>query len=188
MLLANTNTKKDNSQQHVSSIRQLKTNYLLMKTENNNNRPDDFPEIGKKLPYDVPEGFFDQISERTLLESKTRSAGSKRLLLWYSGVAASLLALALVGYWGFQRTPSVEVVVENKQVTAPVVFEKPQVSEVAQPEVKPEKKVEQVPVQKVVEENNESIADILAELTEEELMQLDADVQSDPFMEEFEMN
>jgi hypothetical protein len=31
MLLANTNTKKDNSQQHVSSIRQLKTNYLLMK-------------------------------------------------------------------------------------------------------------------------------------------------------------
>ena len=31
MLLANTNTNEDNLQQHVSSIRQLKTNYLLMK-------------------------------------------------------------------------------------------------------------------------------------------------------------
>ncbi len=161
-----------------------------MKTENKSNRPDDFPGIGKQLPYKVPESFFDQISDKTLLESKRRSARSKRILLWYSGIAASILALALVGYWGFQQMPSSNSVAENKKVVIPesvVQPQEPQASEIKPSVAKPEKKVKQAEIQKVAEDNDESIADILADLSEDELIQLEADNQSDPFMEEFEM-
>ena len=60
----------------------------------------EFQKIGKKTPYNTPDGFFEQISEKTLQKAKQREKGRRsNLILWRTvAVAASLAALFLIGY------------------------------------------------------------------------------------------
>ncbi len=61
----------------------------------------DLKKIGKDSGYKVPDGFFEQVSELTLLKAKRREKNHRRIQLALRGfaVAASLSAIALLGYY-----------------------------------------------------------------------------------------
>ena len=148
----------------------------------------DFPEIGKKLPYREPIDFFEGLSEKTLRQAKLREQNHRRsLVLWRTvAVAASISAFALVGYFMFEPelTKSPQIVQEKQLPEQPLI-------EIAkQPEIVAEIKKEvpeKVPEIIAAKENNaEDMGDILADLSDEELMQLAAMYKADPFISESE--
>jgi len=149
---------------------------------------DDFPGIGKKLPYREPIDFFEGLSEKTLRQAKLREQNHRRsLVLWRTvAVAASISAFALVGYFMFEPelTKSPQIVQEKQLPEQPLI-------EIAkQPEIVAEIKKEvpeKVPEIIAAKENNaEDMGDILADLSDEELMQLAAMYKADPFISESE--
>jgi len=111
------------------------------------------------------------------------------LVLWRTlAVAASLSALAFIGYYLFEPEKPVnnpivleQQSVEQSPVKNQVIIEQPEVLEIT--ESVPEKAPDKI----VAEENNaEEIGDVLADLTDEELMQLAALYQADLFISESE--
>jgi hypothetical protein len=56
-----------------------------------------FEKIGKRVPYEVPDGFFDSITEKTLQNAKERKSWAKRryIMIWTSAAAAVLALLAI---------------------------------------------------------------------------------------------
>jgi hypothetical protein len=146
---------------------------------------DGFRDFGKKLPYKEPTGFFDQLSEKTLQEAKRREQRRrKKIVLWRTvAVAASLLALAFLGYFMFEPEMPVNnpIVREQQQLKNQVSIKQPEVLEIT--ESVPEKTPDKI----VAEENaSEEIGDVLADLTDEELAQLAAMYQADAFISESE--
>lgn len=169
-----------------------------MKTES------EFQEIGKKMPYSVPDGFFDRITEKTLEEARSRAKiSSKTLVLWRTmAVAASIATLFTVGYLLF--TPSPEKQTEQAFLEEPVIIQ-PEVHE-PEPEVtsdlQPEKKNNS---QKTVDAETKNLSDqseeineagiyeaeinaVLSSLTNDELLQLATMYNTDIFLEETENN
>ena len=149
---------------------------------------DEFKDFGKKLPYQEPTGFFEQLSEKTLQQAKQREQSlRKSFVLWRTiAVAASLSALALLGYFMFEPEKSVknhivleQQPVEQTQVKNQEIIKQPEVLEINK--AVPEKVSDKI----VAEENNtEEIGDVLADLTDEELMQLAVMYQADLFISE----
>ena len=149
---------------------------------------DEFRDFGKKVPYQEPTGFFDQFSKKTLQKAKQREQSrGKMLILWRTiAVAASLSALALLGYYRFEPEKTVINPIANEQ--QPVQQQMNQNLDVEkQREVAEMKKTipEQVP-EKIIGEGNdhEEITDVLADLSEEELAQLAALYKADVFISE----
>jgi len=149
---------------------------------------DEFRNFGKKLPYREPSGFFDQFSEKTLQKAKQREQSRRKMVvLWRTiAVAASLSALILLGYYRFEPEKPVINPIANEQ--QPVQQQMNQNLEVEkQPEVAEMKKIipEQVP-EKIIGEGNdhEEITDVLADLSDEELLQLAALYKADVFISE----
>ena len=151
---------------------------------------DEFRDFGKKLPYQEPTGFFDQFSEKTLQQAKRREQSRRKsLVLWRTiAVAASLSALALLGYFKFEPEKSLnnQIVleqqpVEQSSVKNQEIIKQPEVLKIGEsvPEKAPEKFVAE-------ENNSEEVGDVLADLTDEELMQLAAIYQADLFISESE--
>jgi hypothetical protein len=64
------------------------------------NYDSEFKEIGKKMPYSVPDGYFDGITETTLDKIRQREKiRRKKILIWRSmAIAASLTALITTAY------------------------------------------------------------------------------------------
>lgn len=154
-------------------------------------QPDEFPEIGKKLPYREPAEFFERFSERTLQQAKLREQNRRRsLVLWRTVVvAASVSALALLGYFMFEpELPESPQIVQEKQPVEQSIIKEPEIAK--QPEIGIEIKkedTEKVPEKFVAEEKDtEEIGDVLADLSDEELLQLAAMYQADPFISESE--
>ena len=58
----------------------------------------DLENMGKKMPYTVPEGFFDAMEERLMQEAAPKKTKSKtrNVVLWTSLAVAASLALLLV--------------------------------------------------------------------------------------------
>lgn len=149
---------------------------------------DEFRDFGKKLPYQEPADFFDQISEKTLQQAKLREQNRKKsLVLWRTvAVAASLSALALLGYFMFEHEkPETSQIAREKQPVEQQIIQKQEIAK--QSEVAEIKNIipEKVPEKIVAKENNtEEIGDVLADLSDDELMQLAAMFKADPFIEE----
>jgi hypothetical protein len=63
----------------------------------------DFDKVGKRMPYKVPSGFFDSIAGSTLAEAEKRAAAKKEQtppVLWrVLAVAASVAVLVTIGYF-----------------------------------------------------------------------------------------
>ena len=61
----------------------------------------DFKKIGKDSGYRVPAGFFEQISEVTLVKARQREKKHRKIQIAFRGFAfaASLSAIALIGYF-----------------------------------------------------------------------------------------
>ncbi|BBE20528.1 hypothetical protein AQPE_4722 [Aquipluma nitroreducens] len=163
----------------------------MNKDTNDMKQLDEFPGIGKKLPFREPVGFFERFSEKTLQQAKLREQNRKRsLVLWRTvAVAASVSALALLGYFMFETelAESPQIVQEKQPVEQPLIKE-PEIAK--QPEIGTEikkKATEKVPEKFVAEEKDtEEIGDLLADLSDEELLQLAAMYKTDPFMSESE--
>lgn len=152
----------------------------------------EFQEIGKHTPYKVPDGFFDMISERTLQKSKAREQNRrKNLILWRTVVAAaSLAALVSLTYFiaGTRLKSESDMISENTSpVEQQIATQKPEIAK--QPEIAKIKKTstEKRGAKIVAEENSaEDIGDVLAELSDEELSQLETMYKTDPFINELE--
>ena len=151
---------------------------------------DEFRDFGKKLPYREPTGFFDQFSEKTLQQAKRREQNRKKeVVLWRTvAVAASLSALALLGYYLLEPEKPVNnpIVLEQQPVEQPQIKnqelrKQPKVAEIKK--VTPEKIQETIAAK---ENYTEEIVDVLADLSDEELLQLAAMYKADPFISESE--
>lgn len=147
---------------------------------------DEFQDVGKKLPYMAPDNFFEKAAMKTLQEAKIRERRSRQIIyLWRSvAVAASLTALAILGFFMFQRneTTDIQVVAQENNPTEQTVADK----------VEEQKSVEISVVEEVAQKNmtekkqTENIDEVLADLTEEELLQMAAMIKADPFAGEYE--
>jgi len=144
-----------------------------------------FPQFGKQLPYEVPLAFFDEFSAKTLDLAKQKAHSRHTVKLWYLGVAASILIVAFLGFLVAENNKKV-IVAEVKQDTIPDIQEQKQMEQpIAHPELK---KKEILQSESKNSELKESVSDILADLTDEELGQLDAMMKTDPFMEGGSLN
>lgn len=151
---------------------------------------DEFRDFGKRLPYQEPSGFFDQFSERTLQQAKRREQSRRKtVVLWRTvAVAASLSALALLSYFGFEpEKPLIDPIANQQQPVEQQLIQNPEVGK--QPEVA--EMEETLPEQasgKITGKGNDSeeIADVLADLSDEELLQLAAMYKADVFINESE--
>lgn len=145
----------------------------------------EFQEFGKKLPYKVPDDFFEKLPGKTLLEARKREQRSRRkiIALRTIAVAASLVAVAFLGYLKFGpekpepvqtaevvTTPSHLQPLQNVDTTlkSPVIAE--QKTDVAAPAEKAKP--------------DENLSDVLADLSDDELLQLAAMYKSDTFLNE----
>ena len=61
--------------------------------------------MGKKTPYTVPEGFFEDMEERLMqeVEKKKRNLKTRNVALWTGFAVAASLALLLVLRQGFSK-------------------------------------------------------------------------------------
>jgi anti-sigma-K factor RskA len=161
----------------------------------------EFQEIGKRTPYKAPDGFFESVSEKTLQRAKRREQSHrKNLTLWRTmAVAASLFAVVSLGYYLSEPeiTPKTktDVIVMEKHpdVQLPIV-QKPEIdqqSTVNVPKKATPAKVIEIPAPAkekmlTVENDSEALKDVLADLTDEELLEMDAMYKTDPMIGESE--
>ena len=146
----------------------------------------DFKEIGKKLPYKAPDDFFETSSLKILQEAKRRESHGKMVIWRTIAAAASIAAVGFVGFYMLSR--------DVKPVEQSVVqADKP----IAQPRVQPDviqAKADSLPVKETAKKKNvaeqseagkevshEKLDELLADLSDEELLQMAAMVKSDPF-------
>lgn len=139
----------------------------------------EFHGIGKNTPYKVPDGFFENISEKTLQKSKVREQKfRKSLVLWKAlAMAASFAALISIGY--LILSPGTKL--DSKQMAQ-------EKQPVEQPIIRQESiKLKTAPEKVIAGENNtEGLGDVLLDLSDEELLQIVAVYNADPFMGESE--
>ena len=149
---------------------------------------DEFRNFGKKLPYQEPTGFFDQLSEKTLQQAKRREQSRRKtLVLWRTmAVAASLSGLALLGYFMFEpERPVANQIVQEKHPVEQQIIQKQEIAK--QPEIIAEIKKATVPEKVIAVENKaEEIGDVLADLSDDELLQLASMYKADLFISESE--
>jgi hypothetical protein len=161
-----------------------------MKTES------EIQQAGKKMPYTVPDGFFDRITGDTLAEVKSRQKSRRRKIILWSSLAAvaSLAALMTVGILVFPLSSektgrqSVQNTSGNHArdsliVQKVIIKGKPADPDNSSPT---EKNAGKIMTGYAGEENN--LEDVLASLSDEELLQLAARLRSDIFTEESNNN
>ncbi|MDP3434559.1 MAG: hypothetical protein Q8T04_16585 [Bacteroidota bacterium] len=149
----------------------------------------EFHEIRKNVPYKIPAGFFEKVSEKTLLKAKQREQLRKnKIMIWRTvAVAASLAAVFFLGYFipdhdkkleinpiVMDNTPVEQQLIQNQEITKQIT-----VTEIGK--TGSEKVSEKIIAE---ETDDEEIDDVLADLSDEELMQLAAMFKTDPFISE----
>jgi len=149
------------------------------------NEDTEFQETGKKTPFKVPTGFFEHISEKTLLKAKQREQNSRKMLIVLRtfAVAASFSAIALLGYFITEtEKPEIKQEVQNKQTEIKDTIQPTKVID-KQITIAEIKKV--APAKAIIKETHpEEVTDVLSEMSDDELLQLAAIYKSDPFIEE----
>lgn len=152
----------------------------------------EFWESGKKMPYSVPDGFFEGITGKTLEEAHRREKiRHKKITIWRTlSVAASIAALLAIGYfllsplsWRYSgqiARKSAETV--NQDI---IVSDQSSIQDInPQPEEKNPENIEKVTSNSLVE--SEEIGEVLSSLSNDELMQLATLYRTDIFLDENE--
>ena len=150
---------------------------------------DEFFTYGKETTYEVPDGFFDSIAEKTLLLAKDKERiHLKNRKLWQSfAAAASLAALFFIGYQTeFRHDTNVsQLIAQDSQLQAnsqhAIKLETSSQKEVIE---HPKQVTEKISI--AISSGSEAISDVLAEFTDEELQQMAALDKSDPIIGEIE--
>ncbi|MBC5991517.1 hypothetical protein [Pontibacter cellulosilyticus] len=163
-----------------------------------------FDKVGKRMPYKVPSDYFDKVTEQTLAEAERRKSASKKpsFTFWSTmAVAASLAILLTVGYFvytGKTANDQIVAVTEQKsQQPHPETTEKSaSVAAAAEPEAAPVRAPSEdqamaattqapanasktKPQQLAKVEKPETLDDVLANISDEELMLLAAVAETD---------
>lgn len=144
----------------------------------------EFQIFGKEIPYKIPPCFFDTISERTLQEAKLRGYKQRKTRrLWLTvSVAASLTAILFLGFYnlipGIKPMPNLfvqELLPHGKHIIHQK-WKNAKESTAA--------RTENASLEKAIVKTTETeaINDVLADLTDDELSQMAARFQSDPFI------
>ena len=149
----------------------------------------DFFTCGKETPYEVPDGFFDSIAEKTLLlaKEKERLRGKNRILWQTVAAAASLAALFFIGYQTEFRHEAIvsKLIAQDSQLqTNPKPANEIETSIQITSIEHAKHETAKVPVAKPA--GTEAVSDVLAEFTDEELQQMAALYKSDPIIGEIE--
>jgi len=154
-----------------------------------------FEKIGKRLPYEVPDDFFDSITEKTLQNAKERRSRAKRryIMIWTSAAAAVLALLAISVLYIHQS---------GKRGIPETLVQREKNSEVLMPEEKlisiPDSSLyydmvhreNELLVKSEEKKGNgeEAFQDLIASLTEDELLllagQLSAEISINSLIEE----
>jgi hypothetical protein len=154
----------------------------------------EFFETGKKMPYSVPDGFFEGITGKTLAEARHREKiRRKKIIMWRSySVAASLAAFLAIGYFllfppsekytGQTARNNTETISEDIFGADPSILQdtNPQIS------VKDQENIENLTINRSDEPEN--IGDVLSALSNDELLQLATLYRTDIFLDENENN
>lgn len=146
----------------------------------------EFKAIGKKMPYKTPPGFFDRISEETLQKAKQKEMEQRKIRrLWRTvSVAASIAAIVFLGYVMLEpesRQKSNLLVQRMKQSGLRIMKSKR--NQVQTPK--------DTGIRYLIPSDQgdnatdaEVISDALADMSYDELSQMAAMFQTDPFLNE----
>jgi len=151
----------------------------------------EFRQIGKEVPYKAPAGFFESITENTLQkailrEQMHRKNNIRRIVF---SVAASTVILLFLGYQWMNYPVDQSVSNLPSQDTQParqtIIQKKPvPMNQIAAMETL-KVQLDQSPARTLTEFTKaEGLSDVLTEMTDEELQQMAALYQTDPFSEE----
>lgn len=149
----------------------------------------DFNKIGKQLPYTTPDGFFDRISEKTLQKAKQEWGRNRigKVVLKVLITSTTAAAVLLIGFLLLkpEGSPKITKAASSTEGVAQQAVAQSQLEEVHRMEGVPKMNV--VKEVKTVEEavgSAEEVGDVLADLTDEELLQMAAMYRVDPFISE----
>ncbi|MDP4268577.1 MAG: hypothetical protein Q8909_00475 [Bacteroidota bacterium] len=161
----------------------------------------DFKNIGKRMPYEVPDDFFEEVSGKTLAEyerRKERKAKTVQFKAWISAVAAVVVLAG--GVWfafyqnrGLDSPLAYEKVSKDSSVATASVIKDKKSGKAQQKQVvfpsKPNKgnqsgKVTQKQASSSKNEKAETLDDALKSLSKEELEQLNTISENDFIYEE----
>jgi hypothetical protein len=152
----------------------------------------EFEKIGKNIPYEVPEDFFDNITQKTLQEIKRREQYQKKFFLpgRIVAVAASFaILISIVFFLSHQNTRSYKTEFAEQNKIKSTSEPKPKFTEKILEEGKEVTLKKKAPVEKITEKpvqvihKDEKIDDLLVDLSEEDLLQLAAIYKTDLFNE-----
>jgi hypothetical protein len=147
----------------------------------------EFKEIGKKLPYQVPQDFFDTITEKTLNRAKSRSHNRniKHLLIWTSA-AASVIVILLFSGLIINRYPEMEnkesFISNNKNIQKlkPEIIQDSAIAF----EIEPGENDREPFSEDISQYEDETFEKLLASLTEEELQALAGQIFAENYFNE----
>jgi hypothetical protein len=147
----------------------------------------EFMEIGKKVPYQVPQDFFDTITEKTLKRAKLRSRNKniKHLLIWTSAAASVIVILLFSGLVinRFPKVQKLETVVQSNKNLPEIKAEIIQDSAIAF-EIEPDEIERETSSEDISKYQDETFENLLASLTEEELQDLAGQIFAEIYFNE----
>jgi hypothetical protein len=161
----------------------------------------DFKNIGKRMPYEVPDDFFEEVSDRALVEyerRKVRKAKQVHLKTWISAVAVVVVLAGGVWFAFYQnrgldsplayeqaaKDSSVATTFTVKDRRTGKVPQKQVVFSSKQNKVSQSGKVTQKQTSSSKNEKAETLDDALKSLSKEELEQLNTFSENDFINEE----
>jgi hypothetical protein len=157
------------------------------------NSESEFQNTGKRMLYRVPDGFFSKITAETLHKAHLQEKAEKkrRIIRWRSlAAAASLIVMVVSGYLVFSPVPEKE-----SEPVAHKIQDVPQTDKVLQgdlPVLSPVIETESYVKQTVDGENAlpemEKMEDLLASLSDDELLEWALALKTDYFITESENN
>ena len=144
-----------------------------------------FEKIGKKVPYSVPDRFFENITKLTLEKARQRERKIKirKLLVLYSS-AASILILIATGFFlltNKQDHPETTIV---QSVTEEKILQDIQPEEIFRTDTIEKQIEDESENQPALQTHENSIDILIAEMSDEELQQLEAVVNGELFLDE----
>ena len=149
----------------------------------------EFPQIGKRMTYKVPEGFFDRITEETIWKARRREKSRIKIIFFtrITGVAALITGLVIAGFWTVNRMNQPDPT--SAQIPAGLQADTSKLDKTKS--IERAYMADQSGAQKSVSESSgkysaedESLDEVLASLTDDELLLLAAQSEADIFMEE----
>jgi hypothetical protein len=137
----------------------------------------EFEAFGKQMPYKVPEGFFDTVTQKTLKLAHKRKIQSVKRRLNFSLAAAASIIVAIVGGWLiFGETPEDQhtaISYSMEEIDWPEVSENPAESVIMDSlppnHAESQPKQETLPTEITATDNPEDLDLLLKLLTDEEL-------------------